>query len=339
MKHGTVAIFVPNAGCKHRCSFCDQSAITGIKTLPTAESVRQTLNCVTGEGYEIAFFGGSFTAVPRAYMLELLNAAQPFLDGKMFTRIRISTRPDAIDKEVLALLKAYQVGVIELGAQSTDNEVLAANLRGHTAYDIFKSVEQIKQSGFELGLQMMTGLYRSDPQKDLITADDLLSLNPDCMRVYPTAVFAKTLLETLWKSGDYVPQTVDEAVEICVRIFEKALVKNVPIIRMGLHADFAPDAKPLVGAFHPAFGELVIGEYFFDNLRKTLEKMPPMRYNVSIARGMRSAAAGQHRKNLLRLAQLGYQIIFTEVEGLPRFDFIVEEMNTGNDPMHSPISS
>lgn len=339
MKHGNIAIFVPNAGCKHRCSFCDQSAITSVKTLPTAVSVQETLAGITGEGYEIAFFGGSFTAVPRAYMLELLNAAQPFLDGKKFTRIRISTRPDAIDAEVLAILKQYQVGVIELGAQSTNDEMLKANLRGHSAQDIFKSAELVKQTGFELGLQMMTGLYRSDAQKDLKTADDLLALNPDCMRVYPTAVFANTLLETLWKRGEYVPQTVDEAMEICVQIFKKALDKNVPIIRMGLHADFAPDAKPLAGAFHPAFGELVIGEYFFDNLRKTLEKKPPMRYNVSIARGMRSAAAGQHRKNLLRLAQLGYIISFTEVEGLPRFDFIVEEMNTGNGPMHSPLSS
>ncbi len=324
MKHGTVAIFVPNAGCAHRCSFCDQSAITSVKTLPTAQSVQKTLNGVSGEGFEIAFFGGSFTAVPRAYMLELLTAAQPFFDGKKFTRIRISTRPDAIGPEVLEILKEYHVGVIELGAQSTDEEVLKVNLRGHAVRDIFESAEKIKQAGFELGLQMMTGLYRSDVQKDLKTADDLLSLGPGCMRVYPTAVFANTLLETLWKRGEYVPQTVDEAIEICVQIFEKAHAKNVPIIRMGLHADFTPDAKPLAGAFHPAFGELVTGEYFFRNLLKTLEKKPPMRYNVSIARGMRSAAAGQHRKNLLRFAQLGYNVIFTEVDGLPRFDFIAE---------------
>jgi len=324
VKRGTVAIFVPNAGCAHRCSFCDQKAITSVKALPTAESIKETLAGVSGEGYEIAFFGGSFTAVPRAYMLELLTAAQLFLDGKKFTRIRISTRPDAIDTEVLGILKEYRVGVIELGAQSTDDEVLKANLRGHNARDIFKSAEKIKQSGFELGLQMMTGLYRSDAQKDLKTADDLLAANSDCMRVYPTAVFANTLLEKLWKSGEYDPQTVDEAVEVCVQIFEKALYKNIPIIRMGLHADFAPEANPLAGAFHPAFGELVIGEYFYRNLLKTLEKRPAMRYNVFIARGMHSAAAGQHRKNLLRLAQLGYNVIFTEVDGLPRYDFMVE---------------
>jgi len=257
-------------------------------------------------------------------MLSLLTAAQPFLDGEKFTRIRISTRPDAIDAEVLEILKAYHVGVIELGAQGTDDEVLKANLRGHTARDIFESAEKIKAAGFELGLQMMTGLYRSDAQKDLKTAEDLLAANPDCMRVYPTAVFANTLLEKLWKTGEYIPQTVDEAVEICVQIFEKSLAKGVPIIRMGLHADFASDSEPLDGAFHPAFGELVIGEYFFRNLLKTLEKKPAMRYNVFIARGMRSAAAGQHRKNLLRFAQLGYDIIFTEADGLPRYDFIIK---------------
>ena len=259
-------------------------------------------------------------------MLELLTSAQPFLDGNKFTRIRISTRPDAIDDEILDLLKENHVGVVELGAQSTDDEVLKANLRDHTARDIFEAAEKIKKTGFDLGLQMMTGLYHSNAQKDLRTADDLISMNPDCMRIYPTAVFANTLLETLWERGDYIPQTVDEAVQICTEIFEKALMKNVPIIRMGLHADFATDSKPLIGAFHSAFGELVLGEYFYRNILKTLEKMPKMRYNINIAKGMYSAVAGQHRKNMLRFAQLGYDIRFIEDNSLPRYDFNIKKV-------------
>jgi len=151
-------------------------------------------------------------------------------------------------------------------------------------------------------------------------------MNPDCMRIYPTAVFANTLLETLWRRGDYIPQTLDEAVQICTEIFEKALIKNVPIIRLGLHADFADNSKPLMGAFHSAFGELVLSEYFYRNILKTLEKMPKMRYNINIAKGMRSAVAGQHRKNMLRFAQLGYDILFTEDNSLPRYDFNIKKV-------------
>ncbi len=159
-----IAIFVPHAGCPHRCSFCDQRMISGTDTPPSSQEVTHLLNkAVAGlkEGItaEIAFFGGSFTAIPRPQMEGLLAAAFPFVDGQKITGIRCSTRPDAIDEEVLTVLKRYGVTAVELGAQSMDDRVLSLNHRGHTAKDVETAARLIRQSGLELGLQMMTGLY------------------------------------------------------------------------------------------------------------------------------------------------------------------------------------
>lgn len=165
MKHANVAIFVPHNGCPHQCSFCNQRSITGQQVQPTPQDILSAIQVAKSSQNaqiretEIAFFGGSFTAIERSYMCALLNVAAPFVKDKTFSGIRISTRPDAIDDEILTLLKQYGVTSIELGAQSMDDSVLVHNQRGHTAEQVRTASRLIKSYGFSLGLQMMTGLY------------------------------------------------------------------------------------------------------------------------------------------------------------------------------------
>ena len=175
MRHANISIFVPHVGCRHRCSFCDQNAITGVHSLPSAYDVEEAVARAgtIGPDTEIAFFGGSFTAIDRDYMLTLLSAAYGYVKNGTVRGIRVSTRPDAIDEEVLSILKAHGVTAVELGAQSMDDAVLAANRRGHTAADVENASFLIAQEGFELGLQMMTGLYMSDDERDIYTAESL----------------------------------------------------------------------------------------------------------------------------------------------------------------------
>ncbi|MBR3789881.1 MAG: radical SAM protein, partial [Clostridia bacterium] len=175
MKHSNISLFVPHAGCPNQCSFCNQKTISGRVKELTKEEVKRTLEFasnskLSAENTEIAFFGGSFTAINRDYMISLLEEAKPFIDNGLFSGIRISTRPDSIDEEVLGILKSYKVTAIELGAQSTNDEVLLYNRRGHTKADIINASLLIKKYGFSLGLQMMTGLYKSTRNRDIETA-------------------------------------------------------------------------------------------------------------------------------------------------------------------------
>lgn len=307
MRKGNISIFVPHLGCPCQCSFCNQHIISGQTKAPTADTVRQAVEKAfekDGFSYEIAFFGGSFTAIDRDYMCALLQAAYPYVKSERVEGIRISTRPDAIDAEVLALLKAYGVTSIELGAQSMEDAVLTLNRRGHTAADVEKAAELIHSFGFECGLQMMTGLYGDTNETAIKTAEKLIALSPDTVRIYPAVVLKGTYLAQLYKSGQYRPQTVEEAVDLCADLAVLFAQAGVRILRMGLHASADIKENQLAGAFHDCFGELVHARLM---LRHMLEH-PAGDYTVTVSPKSVSRMVGNKRQNLLVLADKGYQI-------------------------------
>ena len=313
-KHSNVALFVPHSGCPNMCSFCNQRIISGQTVQPTQtdvfEAAKRAYECgVNPSDTEIAFFGGSFTAIERGYMVSLLEAAHECLNKYGFAGIRISTRPDCIDNEVLTLLKRYGVTVIELGAQSMDDTVLAANKRGHTSADTVNACGLIRAYGFSLGLQMMTGLYMSTPATDKMTCDRLISLSPDCVRIYPTVVLKGTELDTLFSVGQYTPQTVDEAASLCAELilaFEKA---GITIIRVGLHASEGVSSDMTAGAYHPAFREICESRIFLNKIEDNIPQSGS--YEVFVAPDMISKATGQKRANILLLEKRKIHIKIT----------------------------
>ena len=243
MKHANIAFFVPMVGCPHRCSFCDQNSITGEAGVPTPAEVDETLKRAArqlrgfGDKTEIAFFGGSFTMIPEELMRSLLEPAAKWVRRGAFSGIRLSTRPDAIDEHIISVLKEYGVTSVELGAQSSDDEVLAKNLRGHSFEDTKRACELIKAAGFSLGLQMMTGMPGSSRDKDIMTAARFAALKPETMRIYPALVLKNTLMAKWYERGEYTPQTVDEAAELCAELLDIFDLYGVKVIRMGLHAE------------------------------------------------------------------------------------------------------
>ena len=182
---------------------------------------------------EIAFFGGSFTAIDPDYRLALLKTAHAACETYGFAGIRCSTRPDAIDDERLTVLKQYGVTAIELGAQSMDGEVLLLNRRGHTAKDVENAARLIRAYDFELGLQMMTGLPGDSDAKAMKTVERLLALKPDTMRIYPTIVLENTPLCDLYRAGKYTPQTLKDAVLLCAKLIPMIEQRGVKLIRVG----------------------------------------------------------------------------------------------------------
>lgn len=314
MKHANVALFVPHIGCPHACSFCNQRTISGETDAPAPSDVKRACEIAVKsqkcnpEESEIAFFGGSFTAIERDYMRALLAAALPYIKGGFFRGVRISTRPDCIDREILSELKAYGVTTVELGAQSMSDSVLQANLRGHTADDVRRASALIRKAGFSLGLQMMTGLYKSTDESDLQTAEELIKLSPDCVRIYPTVVLRGTRLAALYKSGEYVPQTLEAAVLLCAKLLTAFHEAEIPVIRLGLHSGGNVEEGYLAGAYHPAFRELCEGEIY---LQKMLEKLQGLKtdrdYLIEVSEKSLSKAKGQQKRNEKALRNSGFR--------------------------------
>lgn len=307
MKKGNISIFVSHLGCPCICSFCNQKTITGKADQPTAEDVRNTVEKALKRKdyeYEIAFFGGSFTAIDRDYMVTLLEAAYSYVKNGQVKGIRISTRPDCIDQEVLDILKSYGVTSIELGAQSMDDEVLTANRRGHNAQAVVDASKLIKENGFELGLQMMTGLYKDTFDKDIDTAKKIIELEPSTVRIYPTVVLKGTYLAELYLAEEYKPFGVDDSAYICsilVPMFEKAGIK---IIRLGLHSSDDIKKNMLAGGFHDSFGEIVKSRIM---VNKILD-YPPGDYQVYVNEKSLSKLKGNRKSNIYLLIERGYNI-------------------------------
>lgn len=273
-KRYTIPVFVPHIGCPHDCVFCNQHAITGADDEVTALTVRDTINehlkyiDPSASYVEVAFFGGSFTGIDEIKQTELLEVAFEFVKEGKVHALRCSTRPDFIDDTVLKRLKKYSVKTIELGVQSTDDEVLKLSARGHSREDVFAASRLIKEQGFDLGLQMMPFLPGDTREKTMQTARDIISLEPACVRIYPTLVVRDTALCTMYEKGLYTPATVDEAVEVCAELVEMFEKSGTEVIRIGLQSTDSINGSTVVGPYHEAMGELAYGRVYRNRIEK-----------------------------------------------------------------------
>ena len=313
MKHSNIAIFVPHNGCPHCCSFCNQVKITGKQSQPTEQDIIHAVNIAmnsknyVSEKSEIAFFGGSFTAIEKEYMLSLLSTAYRYVKDGSFCGIRISTRPDYIHHEILDILQSYGVKSIELGTQSMDNEVLRANDRGHTAEDVEKAVALIHSYGFSLGLQMMTGLYKSTVEKDYHTALKICALKPETVRIYPTVIMKDTKLADYYEQGIYQTYTLEETVKLCAELLELFQQNHIEVIRLGLHSTEDIKKGMLAGAWHPSFGELCFSRLYRNRIEKYFKEnsFEKGNYIIYVNPQEISKVTGQKKSNIAYFKQTG----------------------------------
>ena len=305
-----IPVFVPHLGCRHDCVFCNQRRISGSETPATAATVIQAIEQSaalprSGAKRQLAFYGGSFTAIETAKQEELLSAAAAAIARGEIDSIRLSTRPDAIDETVLARLRRYGVETVELGAQSMDDEVLRLAGRGHTAEDVVNAAGAVRAAGFRLILQMMTGLPGDSAEKDVETAKKLIALHPDGVRIYPTVIVRDTALYELWRAGRYREHTIEDAVAACaqlVPLFEEA---GVEIIRLGLNPTEELSAGAAVaGAYHPALGELVRARVMRPKARRLRQGIEPGSVvTLGVRAGELSQMIGQKRENITAICE------------------------------------
>lgn len=271
-KHYNIPVFVPEEGCPHRCIFCNQHAITQTSRPPEPGEIPGIVDQWTARfGYsdrhvELAFFGGSFTGIDPQRQEAFLSEAFALKQAGQIDAIRLSTRPDYIDNERIARLKRYGVTTVELGAQSLDDRVLTASGRGHTARQVAEATALLQQNGFEVVLQMMTGLPSDTPEGAISTAREIIKLKPSAVRIYPCLVMRGSPLEKMFGQGKYTPQTLDDATELAAVLVDLFEAAGIRVLRIGLHPSASDEL--VAGPFHPSFSELVQTRIF----RRLLEE-------------------------------------------------------------------
>lgn len=317
-KQYVIPVFVPHLGCPNDCVFCNQKSISGQTKMITKQEIKDTIdsylkNIKDKEAYiEVAFFGGSFTGIEVEKQEEFLQTAYEYIQKGEVNSIRISTRPDYINKEILKRLKKYKVKTIELGVQSANDYILNRSGRGHTFDDVKKASKMIRWNGFKLGHQMMVGLPDSTKIDEINTAKQLIKLKPKMVRIYPVLVIKNTKLEKEYNEGRYQPLSVVRAVEICKELHTMFTKKKIEIIRIGLqNTDEISDPKEeksevIAGPYHPAFGQLVESGLLYDSIVNKIKKLnvKVKEVEVTINPADVNNAIGHKRENIINLKEI-----------------------------------
>lgn len=327
-KHCNIPIFIPQLACPHQCVFCNQEKISVTFSVPKPNEIAAIIDAYletipNNTEINIAFFGGSFTGIPKIEMIAYLEAAYAYVKAGKVQGIRLSTKPDYITDDILDILEKYGVTSIELGAQSTNNKVLLKSGRGHKFDVIENAVHLIRKRNFELGLQMMLGLPYDTLALSIQTAKDIVSLGADTTRIYPTVVIKGTALEKMYERGDYKVLSLEEAIlwsKEVLKIFNAASVK---VLRVGLHPseELVLEKSLVAGPIHPSFKEMVLTDLWGDILYEKLEKKGQL--IVSVSANQLNYAIGYKGKNRNDLKMKGYDINFVADSYLKDFELNV----------------
>jgi histone acetyltransferase (RNA polymerase elongator complex component) len=309
-----IPVFIPHRGCPHQCVFCNQHSITGqqVGSVLAERSVRNEVEKGLGRlgnsrrAVQIAFYGGSFTALPLAEQRLLLLAVRPFLEDGRVEGIRLSTRPDAIDMRICQLLRDHGVRVVELGVQSMDDKVLHRAGRGHTRRQVEQAFRMLHRFEFTIGGQLMVGLPGDNSRAMLAGVHALVELNPHFVRIYPTVVVRRSPLAHFFEQGTYRPLSLARAVVLTARAKDVFDRHHIPVIRMGLQHGVSLASEIIAGPHHPAFGELVLSRQYYKKLRTLLaardSRLPHV---LSVSNRDQSLLRGQANSNWRQLRKLG----------------------------------
>lgn len=275
----TIPVFIPHKGCPNDCVFCNQKRISGELRDVTVEDVDNTikeyLNFYTNKDrkIEVAFFGGSFTGIDIELQKSYLNIANKYLNSGRIDSIRLSTRPDYINDDILAMLKEYGVGTIELGVQSMKDDILDKVRRGHTSKDVINASKKIKEYGIRLGHQIMIGLPESTIEDEIYTIRESLKLEPSQLRLYPVYVIEDSELYAMYKNNVYKPLSISESVKRCKEVIKECQKTNVAIIRLGLQStsEITASNSNIFGPVSDNFAEYVMADLVRDRIIEELK--------------------------------------------------------------------
>ena len=278
---GMIPFFIPHVGCPYVCTFCNQSRITGQSGIShlTPEYIQQTIKDYVGtkrneKFWEVAFYGGSFTAITKDLQHKLLMPAYEMLQQGLIDGIRCSTRPDAVGDEAITLLQSYGVKTVELGVQSMNDGILVDAKRGHTAQEVVEAVTRLKHRDMTVGVQLLPGLKGETWQTIIETAIAVAALRPDFVRIYPVLVIENTELADQYRAGEYEPLSTELAIQYCSFLKDWFEQHGIEVIRTGLQSTEELDSRNslVAGPYEPAMGELVVNEQYKQRIERCIDE-------------------------------------------------------------------
>ena len=309
-----IPYFIAHQGCPHQCLFCNQQEITGEVFSPAHlkrdidQRIRQWLSYrKANTNVQFAFYGGSFTCLPEERQRTMLGAVSPWLDLGDLSTIRLSTRPDCIDRQRIQLLHDHGVGIVELGVQSLDDEVLSQAHRGHSSYDCRQATQLLKKAGMEVGIQLMPGLPGETRTSFRRTVHQVIELQPAFVRIYPVLIIRNSGLAERYQKGAYTPLSLQKAVVLTTWARRRFLAHGIQVVRMGLQPSTSLAASVLAGPYHPAFGEMVLSREWLRRTREVMAAHPGRNISLHIAAADLSSFNGIRKANRRRLQALGVE--------------------------------
>ena len=304
-------VFLPGFGCPTQCIYCDQQRQTGasVRSLHDQYSwlARDLAQAFTSGGrpFELAFFGGSFTALPRSWQMKFLDLAAYYKNRGLITSVRCSTRPDCCSWPDLADLAGRGLDIVELGAQSFCSQVLQISNRGYGPEAIHAASIGVRQAQMGLGIQLLPGLPRHDLKEWLLDVRLTCDLRPDFVRIYPCLVLEGTPLHRMYRQGRFKPWSLVQTVQALSRGYLRLWSAGIPIVRLGLHPEPALMQAIMAGPWHPALGSMVRGRVIFALIRALCLHIPPGPKTLSCPQPLQGDLWGYQGSSRQRLHFLG----------------------------------
>ncbi len=310
-KHLIRPVFIPFAGCRERCVFCAQHAQTGAESAPLNSHLKQLETMLRkalalgARPFELAFYGGSFTALTPDWQARFITLAQTYRAHGIVTAIRCSTRPDCITPLQLATLRHMGLDTVELGIQSFCDEALHRSQRGYTSQIALEACSMVQQAGLRLGIQLLPGM---PGQRDGAFIRDVrltCSFTPDFARLYPCLVLQNTTLAQWWHAGTYTPWSLQRVLPILGLASGLLWQNHIRIIRTGVAYTPALTPHVLAGPYHPALGTMVRSEALLGLVRFHTMRLGQKASALWAPKRFQGEFWGNSRSLAARWAQLG----------------------------------
>ena len=129
----------------------------------------------------------------------------------------VETRPDAVTPNRLATLRRLGCTKLQMGIQSLDERILAANHRGIGVDRMQQAFELARIFGFKTHAHFMTNLLGATPESDAADYRRMVehpAFKPDEIKLYPCALVDGTGLVAHWRDGSWRPYTEQELVNL-----------------------------------------------------------------------------------------------------------------------------